>query len=125
MHYLRDHGAQNVELFVVAKGRDYFRRLGTLISKEHTNIFNNLSFAHAELITKDLVDAYLRNLHPPLSPKGRGTPLVAVDLLYNETKSVHQQQVVVDAWLEQWRTPPAASFQTSFMSRPRSSFWRR
>jgi F-type H+-transporting ATPase subunit gamma len=84
LQYLRQHSLDNVQLFVVGrKGRDYFRRMGTPIAKEYANILNALTFAHAELITQELVEAY------------QSEPYVAVDMLYNEFKSVIQQRLVV------------------------------
>jgi F-type H+-transporting ATPase subunit gamma len=86
--YLAKHGTQNVDLFVVGrKGRDFFRRLGKTIDKEYLNIFNALNFAHAELILNDLLAGY------------QAKPWVAVDLLYNEFKSVIQQKLVIKTLL--------------------------
>jgi F-type H+-transporting ATPase subunit gamma len=86
--YLAEYGSQNVDLFVVGrKGRDFFRRLGKTIDKEYLNIFNALNFAHAELITGDLLDGYGKK------------PWVAVDLLYNEFKSVIQQRLMIKTLL--------------------------
>ncbi len=91
LRYVRQHGAENVQLHIVGrKGRDYFRRLGLSVAKEYVNIVSDLGFKHAELITKDLLDAYVS------SPNERaGEAPVAVDMLYNEFKSVVQQKVVV------------------------------
>src|SRR5437016_1707851 len=101
--YLAKYGTQNVDFFVVGrKGRDYFRRVGTLIQKEYLNIFNNLNFAHADLITQDLLTAYLPPSPTPsvAKPSGdRGGKIVAVDMLYNEFKSVIQQKLVVKTLL--------------------------
>ena len=37
--YLAKYGPQNVDLFIVGrKGRDYFRRIGSQVSKEYVNI---------------------------------------------------------------------------------------
>src|SRR5258708_5650817 len=86
--YLTKHGTQNVDLFVVGrKGRDFFRRLGKTIDKEYLNIFNNLNFAHAELVLNDLLEGY------------RAKSWVAVDMLYNEFKSVIQQRLMVKTLL--------------------------
>ena len=95
--YLRRHTLANVRLFIVGrKGRDYFRRIGAQIEKEYVNIFNALSFAHAEIITQDLVQYFLSHEN-----------VGAVDLLYNEFKSVIQQKVIVKQFLP--LTPPEAS----------------
>jgi F-type H+-transporting ATPase subunit gamma len=89
MKYIRAHGAENVRLYVVGrKGRDYFKRIGIAIQKEYTNIFNDLGFHHAEIITSDLVTAYQAN-----------AAVAGIDLLYNEFKSVVQQKVVVKTLL--------------------------
>jgi F-type H+-transporting ATPase subunit gamma len=87
IRYIQRHGAQNVTLYIVGrKGRDYFRRLGSLpVAKEYVNIGNNLGFQHAELMMGDLLDAYLRE----------GSELAAIDMIYNEFKSVVQQKVIV------------------------------
>jgi len=88
MRYVRKYRAENVHLYIVGrKGRDYFKRLGVAISKEYTNISNTLGFQHAEIVTGDLVGAY------------EAESLVAVDMLYNEFKSVVQQRVVVKSLL--------------------------
>ncbi|SRR5258706_14280356 len=86
--YLTKYGSQNIDLFVVGrKGRDFFRRLGKTIDKEYLNIFNALNFAHAELVLNDLLEGY------------RTKPWVAVDLLYNEFKSVIQQRLIIKTLL--------------------------
>ena len=88
LKYLTKYGAENVDLFVVGrKGRDYFRRMGTPLAKDYSNVMAALNFAHAELMTADLLDGYERK------------PWVAVDLLYNEFKSVIQQKLVVKTLL--------------------------
>jgi F-type H+-transporting ATPase subunit gamma len=88
LKYLTKYGSQNVDLFIVGrKGRDYFRRFGTHISKDYINIADTLSFANAELILADLLTGY------------QSQPWVAVDMLYNEFKSVIQQKLVVKTLL--------------------------
>ncbi len=86
--YLQKYGAQNVDMYVVGrKGRDFFRRMGAKISKEYLMIFNSLGFVHAELITQDLLTAFTT------------TNVVAVDMLYNEFKSVIQQRLMIKTLL--------------------------
>ena len=86
--YLSKYGSQNVDLFIVGrKGRDYFRRMGAQISKDYINIGNAVSFAQAELIIADLLAGYEKH------------PWAAVDMLYNEFKSVIQQKLVVKTLL--------------------------
>jgi F-type H+-transporting ATPase subunit gamma len=107
--YIQKHGSANVKLFVVGrKGRDYFKRFGLPIAKEYTNIFNNLGFHHAEIITSDLIGSYVS------SPS-----TVAVDLLYNEFKSVVQQKVVVKPLLPLTPTEAETSMaKTDFIYEP-------
>src|SRR5205085_9076220 len=60
IRYIQKHGAQNVSLFIVGrKGRDYFRRSGFAVAKEYAQIFNALGFQHAQIITQDILEAYL------------------------------------------------------------------
>jgi len=88
LKYLQKHGPENVDLYVVGrKGRDYFRRVGSHIAKDWINIANTLGFVHAEVVTHDLLEAYAKS------------DLAAVDLLYNEFKSVIQQRLVVKTLL--------------------------
>ncbi len=84
LKYLRQHGPQNVMLIIVGrKGRDYFRRIHSSVLKEYVQIFQNLSFAQAELITQDVLEAY------------RNASWTAVDMMYSEFKSVVSQRVVL------------------------------
>lgn len=87
LKYLREHGTPNVRLFVIGrKGRDYFRRYGVNIVKDYAGL-NDPSFARAEVLYADLMDAY------------NAEPVAAVDLLYNEFKSIIQQRIVVKTLL--------------------------
>jgi F-type H+-transporting ATPase subunit gamma len=108
VRYLRKYGTENVTLFIVGrKGRDYFRRIGVRIAKDYVNISNNLGFLHAEIIVKDVLDAYA------------GEPFAAVDVLYNEFKSVVQQKVTVKPLLPLAAVqggPPGV--QTDFLYEP-------
>ncbi|MFA5975034.1 MAG: ATP synthase F1 subunit gamma [Elusimicrobiota bacterium] len=84
LRYAKTHGLPNVHFFIVGrKGRDYFKRHGVTLRKEYVNIFNNLSFAHAEIVTQDLLEAYEKQ------------PFVQVDMLYNEFKSAIFQKVTI------------------------------
>ena len=88
LQYLKKYGRENVRLYIVGKkGRDYFRANGAAIGKEYIGIFAHLSFAHAEIIAQDLTAAFIAE------------PLAAVDILFNEFKSVMQQRVVTSAFL--------------------------
>ncbi len=95
LRYIQRYGSSNVDLFVVGrKGRDYFRRVGVVVLKEYLNLFNRISFAQAEVIVSDIVSAY------------EAQPYSAVDVLYNEFKSVIQQRVIVKQLLPMAPTAP-------------------
>jgi len=89
LKYIRTYGAANVDLIVVGrKGRDFFRRTATVsMRKEYTTILGHVRFAQAELITADLLEAYNTKTY------------AAVDVIYNEFKSVMQQKVSVKTLL--------------------------
>jgi F-type H+-transporting ATPase subunit gamma len=116
--YLRMHQPQNVQLFVVGrKGRDYFRRVGSTIAKEYTNIFKDLGFQHAEIVTADLVNAFQQQ--PAEGEARQGRPIGSVDMLYNEFKSVVQQKVVVKRLLPLIPTSgPADQTRSDFIYEP-------
>jgi F-type H+-transporting ATPase subunit gamma len=84
LSYIRQYGIQNTDLFIVGKkGRDYFTRMRAPVSKEYLDIANNVSFAHAEIIAHDLMETFFAGSY------------AAVDMIYNEFKSVIQQKIVV------------------------------
>ncbi len=66
------------------KGRDFFVRRGVDIRFEMVNLFNDLRYSHAEAMAETSIEQY-----------GSGAAS-GVSILYNEFKSVLQQQVVVD-----------------------------
>jgi F-type H+-transporting ATPase subunit gamma len=100
LKYIAKYGSQNVDLMVVGrKGRDYFRRMGSPITKDYINLGNAVSFAQAELITADLLTAYTAGVRPHVNKGSGPSHLVAVDMLYNEFKSVIQQKLVVKTLL--------------------------
>ncbi|MFA6315963.1 MAG: ATP synthase F1 subunit gamma [Elusimicrobiota bacterium] len=84
--WLRERAGSEVYVAVVGrKGRDFLRRVkspGLSILGELTGIFPRVSYAHAELLGKVLMDAYLEK------------KLAGVTVIYNEFKSVAQQKVV-------------------------------
>ena len=69
------------------KGRDYFVRRGVEIRFEMVNLFNELTYAHAEQMAKTAIGQYVDG------------DVSRVVILYNEFKSVLQQKVVVDQLL--------------------------
>ena len=66
------------------KGRDFFVRRGVDIRFEMVNLFNDLRYSHAEAMAGTAIEQY---------SSGAAS---GVSILYNEFKSVLQQQVVVD-----------------------------
>jgi F-type H+-transporting ATPase subunit gamma len=83
LEFLKENEGRRVVLFCVGrKGRDYFRRLVPPLGGEHVNLFNNLSFAHAEIIGKDVMDFFLRK------------DVRDVTIIYNEFKTILQQRLV-------------------------------
>ena len=66
------------------KGRDFFVRRGVDIRFEMVNLFNDLRYSHAEAMAETAIEQY---------SSGAAS---GVSILYNEFKSVLQQQVVVD-----------------------------
>jgi F-type H+-transporting ATPase subunit gamma len=88
VRYLRRYGNENVRLIVVGrKGRDYFYRIGVRPIKEYVNFFQHLGFAQAELVTRELLEAYDQQ------------PFAAADAIYSEFKSVIQQSVMTKTLL--------------------------
>ncbi len=86
--YIRDNPDKDIRFFVVGrKGRDFFKRSGYPISGEYVQIFNQLSYTHAEIIGKDLIELYLKE------------KLSEVVVIYNEFKSVLQQKLTLERLL--------------------------
>ncbi len=86
--YVRDNPEKDIRFFVVGrKGRDFFKRSGYPLSGEYTQIFNQLSYIHAELIGRDLIELYLKE------------KLSEVVVIYNEFKSVIQQKLTFERLL--------------------------
>jgi F-type H+-transporting ATPase subunit gamma len=73
------------------KARDYFRRRRFKIRREFVDIFRNLGYDTAGAVARPIIERY----SAPESPEG----VDAVFLIYNEFKSVMQQDVVVERLL--------------------------
>ena len=69
------------------KGRDFFVRRGVDVRFEMVNLFNDLRYSHAESMAETAIEQYT---------SGAAS---CVSILYNEFKSVLQQQVVIDQML--------------------------
>jgi F-type H+-transporting ATPase subunit gamma len=90
------------------KGRDFFKRSGCMIQKEYTNIFNQLSYTHAEIIGNDLIETFLRE------------KLSKVLVVYNEFKSVIQQRLMAETLLPLQRpSQMQKDFSVDFLYEPK------
>ena len=79
---------QSVAMGLVGKkGRDFFVRRKVDVRFEEVNIFNDLRYSHAEAMAAIVIDQYVSG------------KVSSVEILYNEFKSVIQQQVVVERLL--------------------------
>ena len=93
--YLRDADSQVALALVGRKGRDFFRRFNFEVRYEDVNIFNNLRYVHAQAVAEVAVQQFIEGA------------VSDVHLLYNEFKSVMQQDVVVDQLLPIPRLTPS------------------
>lgn len=86
--FLHENEKKEIRLYIVGrKGRDFFKRLGYSFAGEYVQIFNNLSYSHAEIIGKDLIEIYSKE------------SLSEVVVIYNEFKSLIQQKLVIEKLL--------------------------
>jgi F-type H+-transporting ATPase subunit gamma len=87
-NYVRECGADKVSLVTVGrKGRDFFRRRSVDMTAEYVNIFRQLEFSHAKELAGKVIDLYTSEA------------VDAVDLVYNEFKSMMVQNVKVERYL--------------------------
>ena len=88
LEFLHEHAAKQVELCILGKrARDFFRRRPYTVRNEAIQVLQQVDFADAAAIAKDLIDQFV---------KGEKDQ---VWLVYNEFKSVVQQRVVVEPLL--------------------------
>ena len=66
------------------KGRDFFVRRGVDVRFQMVNLFNDLRYSHAEAMAETAIEQYTTGAAS------------GVSVVYNEFKSVLQQQVVID-----------------------------
>ena len=85
--WIRDAGEPVVLGLVGRKGRDFFRRHENEVRYEETNIFGDLRYCHAQAIAQVAVEQFTSGAAQ------------SVHIMYNEFKSVIQQDVVVDQLL--------------------------
>ena len=69
------------------RGRDYFVRRDANVCFEEINVFNDLKYSHAQAMAQVAIEQYT------------GGAVSEVSVVYNEFKSVSQQQVVVESLL--------------------------
>jgi len=83
LEFLKANADRKVVLYVVGrKGRDFFRRAGASVKGEYVGIFNQLSYAQAEIIGHDLIHFF------------GAAGAADVTAIYTEFKSAIQQKVV-------------------------------
>lgn len=82
-----DAGREVAMGLVGRKGRDFFIRRGVDVRFQMVNLFNALRYSHAEAVAETAIAQYTSGAASRVS------------VLYNEFKSVLQQQVVVDQLL--------------------------
>ena len=88
LEFLGQHSDKNVELNILGKrGRDFFRRRPYPVRSEAINVLHNLTFADAAAIAKTLIDDFCNGESDEIW------------LVYNEFKSVVQQQIVCERLL--------------------------
>ncbi len=86
--YVGQHPDLDVSLLALGrKGRDAFRRRGMNLAGERVNLFRNLDFSHAQEIARELTESYTRR------------SVDAVDVIYNEFKSILTQRVRIERFL--------------------------
>ncbi|HXI04698.1 MAG TPA: ATP synthase F1 subunit gamma [Candidatus Saccharimonadales bacterium] len=86
--FLRENGDRVKSLHLVGKkGADHFGKLGYEISGRHIDVFRKVEYSHAARIAGHVIERFL------------GGSLDAVHVVYNQFKSVIQQQVVVERLL--------------------------
>ena len=82
--FAADPGRKAALGLVGRKGRDFFVRRGVDVRFEMVNLFNDLRYSHAAAMAETAIEQYTSGATS------------GVSILYNEFKSVLQQQVVVD-----------------------------
>ena len=93
--YVQDADNEVALALVGRKGRDFFRRRKMDVRYEEVNIFNDLQYSHAQAVAEMAIQQFT------------GNQVSSVHLLYNEFKSVIQQDVVVEQLLPIPRLTPS------------------
>ena len=92
--YAQDSDNEVALALIGRKGRDFFRRRKVDLRYEEVNIFNDLRYSHAQAVAEMAIQQFT------------GNQVSSVHLLYNEFKSVIQQDVVVEQLLPIPRLTP-------------------
>ena len=101
-NYIRERGGDKVSLVTVGrKGRDFFRRRSVKITAEYVNIFRQLEFSHAKELADKIIELYTSEA------------VDAVDVVYNEFKSMMIQNVKVERYLP---VEPIAAAEGEFLA---------
>ncbi len=88
LHQIEVHRDKEISLLCIGrKGFDFFRKRNYVMDRHYINIFNELDYHHAQLITEFMVDQYI----------AENTDLI--EIVYNEFKSAVQQNIVVEEYL--------------------------
>ena len=93
--YAQDSDNEVALALIGRKGRDFFRRRKIDVRYEKVNIFNDLQYSHAQAVAEMAIQQFT------------GNQVSSVQLLYNEFKSVIQQDVVVEQLLPIPRLAPS------------------
>ena len=87
-HYLEENKDLEVSMITIGRrGTDFFRKRDVPKVAEWVGLFGRLKFSHAEEITSKIISLYTEGAFD------------AVDLLYNEFKTVMTQKLVVERFL--------------------------
>lgn len=86
--YAERPGPSRVTVFCVGrKAVEYFNKRKYAVAGRYAGLFNDLVFARAKTVVKDLLEGYRRGDYD------------RVEIAYNEFKSVSQQRIVVEQFL--------------------------
>ncbi|MEO8167662.1 MAG: ATP synthase F1 subunit gamma, partial [bacterium] len=87
-HYKELQQQSRLKFFCVGKkGADYFTKRDFNIGGRYIGVYNNLVFGQAQSIVREVIDGYLRGDYD------------RVEIVYNEFRSVAQQQTSIEQFL--------------------------
>jgi F-type H+-transporting ATPase subunit gamma len=88
VRFLDERKGRELQLDLVGrKGRDFFRRRQYKVRSEQVGLFQKLSYHSARQIATELIDTYVKN------------EVDQVYIIFNEFKSVIQQQIIIERLL--------------------------